>query len=80
MKKGVKSWNTENIAEVNPFRTNPEEEEREKMTSFTNELVNEWPNGTILIVGHQEWIRRWTKIYQASESILGNCEYISVIL
>lgn len=75
-----KLWETENIAEVNPFRTNPEEEEQEKMTSFTNELTNEWPNGTILIVGHAEWIRRWTKMYQKNESNLGNCESVSVIL
>ena len=75
-----KLWNLENVSETNPFRETTEEEDRKKMQEFTKYVRATYPDSTILIVSHWEWINRWMKMYQLKHTSLDNCEYVTVTL
>lgn len=71
-------WIADKVAVQNPFTElsyvdNPQR-------SFTSEVRRKFPEGTVLVVSHSEWIRRWMRMFQMKHAELGNCEYIEVTL
>ena len=70
------SWNTENVGVVNPF-FNPIDCSVEHQTTFTEEIKNKYPDGTVLIVAHGTWIYNWLLTFTSlPRQMLRNCEII----
>lgn len=68
------AWITEQVSGLNPFKEDPELEQQ-NMRSF---METPFPQGNVLIVSHQTWIRRWTHMYHTHSVQLGNCEVLCI--
>ena len=66
------SWNTDNVAEVNPWDF--KDSLHERVISATEDILRSYPDANILIVSHCQWIREWFKTYKQEEVLLKNCE------
>ncbi len=70
-------WNLLHVGEENPYEgSHTDTAFRRRIFRFTAEVVATYPTGTVLIVGHHEWIRTWFDIFYRREVRLPNCGVI----
>ena len=69
------SWNHEKVAEDYLWHLN-QQVDLDKITGFTNDLLQDHQNETILIVSHGQWINRWLNIYKQKNLWVDNCQRI----
>jgi broad specificity phosphatase PhoE len=72
-------WNTDKIFTRNPFILNNTLDDN-KLTSFTDDIKNKYPNGKVLIITHGKWIHNWLLKYKYVSKYVNNCEIIRVTL
>ena len=72
-------WNVDLVSNKNPFILNPDIDNN-KLESFTEYIMNKYPNGKVLIVSHGIFIQRWLMKYTYESKYLNNCEIIRVRL
>lgn len=70
-------WNLLHVADRNPYNGGHTDAGfRKRIFTFTAEIVATYPGGTVLIIGHHEWIRTWFDIFYQREVRLPNCGII----
>lgn len=73
-----KAWNTERVSDVNPYTETPNRsEDLARIQDFTEEVLQTYPNHTVLIVSHCGWIQRWCKMYPKKVVHLANCQFVT---
>lgn len=70
-------WNLFQLAKKNPYDDGHTDTAfRRRIFEFTAEVVASYPDSTVLLVGHHEWIRTWFDIFYQREVRLPNCGII----
>lgn len=75
LKDSPVQWDISRVSSTNPFNTTEEHRELEHIRTFTQDVRLKWPNGVVLVVAHQTWIRRWTRMF-ATETQVENGKWI----
>jgi broad specificity phosphatase PhoE len=69
-----KSWNHDLVSDVTPWLIN-KDSDREKIVTFTEDLIKKHQGQTVLIVSHGTWISRWFQHFAKAENMrIENCK------
>jgi len=73
-------WDFRGVSELNPYGPISDADDFAKIRTFTKNVVNKHPDGSVLVVTHAGWIWRWFEMFKGSGVSLANCEMTTALV
>jgi len=67
------SWCHERVSDTLIWQRD-DKNDMEKIKSFTDDLLKNHKDTTVLVVCHGTWIQRWTQLYKSEHVFIENCK------